>query len=98
MFKNVQVLKKTPAAKFLLIMNLGYSKALGVTCEHCHVKEDFSKDDKRPKRCARDMQLMHSDINQQLVKMQNLEPNPNGHFINCSTCHRGQIDPMAQAN
>ncbi|HEY6943683.1 MAG TPA: c-type cytochrome [Candidatus Acidoferrum sp.] len=95
-FKNIQVLKKTPAAKLLLIMNLGYSKALGVTCEHCHVKEDFSKDDKRPKRCARDMQLMHSDINQQLVKMQNLAPNPNGHFINCSTCHRGQIDPMAQ--
>lgn len=97
-FKNVQVLKKTPAAKLLLIMNLGYSKALGVTCEHCHVKEDFSKDDKRPKRCARDMQLMHGDINQQLVKMHNLAPNPNGHFINCSTCHRGQIDPMAQAN
>lgn len=94
-FKNIQVLKKTPAAKFLLIMNLGYSKALGVTCEHCHVKEDFSKDDKRPKRCARDMQQMHGDINQQLVKMQNLAPNPNGHFINCSTCHRGQIDPMA---
>ena len=95
-FKNIQVLKKTPAARFLLIMNLGYSKALGVTCEHCHVKEDFSKDDKRPKRCARDMQQMHGDINQQLVKMQNLAPNPNGHFINCSTCHRGQIDPMAQ--
>lgn len=97
-FKNIQVLKKTPAARFLLIMNLGYSKALGVTCEHCHVKEDFSKDDKRPKRCARDMQLMHGDINQQLVKMQNLAPNPNGHFINCSTCHRGHIDPMAEAD
>jgi photosynthetic reaction center cytochrome c subunit len=97
-FKNIQVLKKTPAAKLLLIMNLGYSKALGVTCEHCHVKEDFSKDDKRPKRCARDMQQMHGDINQQLVKMQNLAPNPNGHFINCSTCHRGQVDPMAQPN
>ena len=95
-FKNIQILKKTPAAKLLLIMNLGYSKALGVTCEHCHVKEDFSKDDKRPYRCARDMALMHGDINQQLVKMQNLAPNPNGHFINCSTCHRGQIDPMAQ--
>lgn len=62
-FKNIQVLKKTPAARLLLIMNLGYSKGLGVTCEHCHVKEDFSKDDKRPKRCARDMQVMHGDIN-----------------------------------
>jgi hypothetical protein len=95
-FKNIQVdvLKKAPAARLLLIMNEGYSKALGVSCKHCHVEDDFSKDDKRPKRCARDMAAMHFSINQQLAKMQNLAPNPNGHFINCSTCHRGAIDPM----
>lgn len=97
-FKNIQVdfLKKVPAARLLLIMNEGYSRALGVTCKHCHLEDDFSKDDKRPKRCARDMALMHFDINQRIAKMQNLAPNPNGHFINCSTCHRGAIDPMAQ--
>jgi hypothetical protein len=95
-FKNIQVdfLKKVPAARLLLIMNEGYSKALGVNCKHCHVEDDFSKDDKRPKRCARDMAAMHFQINQQLAKMQNLAPNPNGHFINCSTCHRGSVDPM----
>lgn len=99
-FKNIQVdfLKKAPASRLLLIMNLGYSQALGVTCKHCHVEEDFSKDDKRPKRCARDMAAMHRSINQQLTKMENLEPNSNGHFINCSTCHLGAIDPMAQSN
>jgi hypothetical protein len=99
-FKNIQVdfLKKVPAGRFLLIMNQGYSRALGVNCKHCHVEDDFSKDDLRPKRCARDMALMHFDINQRLAKMQNLEPNPNGHFINCSTCHHGQIDPLAQPN
>jgi hypothetical protein len=99
-FKNIQVdfLKKIPAERLLLIMNLGYSRALGVNCKHCHVEDDFSKDDKRPKRCARDMALMHFDINQRIAKMQNLAPNPNGHFINCSTCHGGQIDPMAQPN
>ena len=96
-FKNIQVdfLKRVPAARFLLIMNEGYSRALGVTCKHCHVEDDFSSDDKRPKRCARDMALMHFDINQRLAKMQNLAQNPNGHFINCSTCHRGAIDPIA---
>ena len=95
-FKNIQVefLKKVPAGRLLLIMNLGYSRALGVNCKHCHVEDDFSKDDKRPKLCARDMALMHFSINQQLAKMQNVEPNPNGHFINCSTCHRGAIDPL----
>lgn len=99
-FKNIQVdfLKKVPAKRFLLIMNQGYSRALGVTCEHCHMKDDFSSDDKRPKRCARDMALMHFDINQQLAKMQNLAPNPNGHFINCATCHRGGIDPMRESD
>jgi Photosynthetic reaction centre cytochrome C subunit len=95
-FKNIQVdvLKKTPAARLLLIMNEGYSNALGVNCKHCHVEDDFSKDDKRPKRCARDMAGMHFSINQQLAKMQNLAPSPNGHYINCSTCHRGAIDPL----
>lgn len=69
-----------------------------MNCQHYHVEDDLSKDDKRPKLCARDMALMHFSINQQLVKMQNLEPNPKGYFINCSTCHGGHIDPMAQAD
>ena len=93
-FKNVQIMKTTPAARFLIIMNLGYSRALGVTCTHCHVEQDFSSDDKRPKRAAREMALMHRGINEQLAKMKNLEPNPQGHFINCSTCHRGEVDPL----
>ena len=43
-FKNIQWLKGIPAGRLLLIMNLGYSRALGVTCTHCHVESDFSKD------------------------------------------------------
>ena len=93
-FRNVQIMKTTPAARFLTIMNLGYSRALGVTCTHCHVEQDFSSDDKRPKRAAREMAVMHRGINDQLAKMQNLDPNPQGHFINCSTCHRGAVDPL----
>lgn len=94
-FKNIHILNNAPAARLLLIMNLGYSRALGVTCTHCHVEHDFSSDDKRPKRAAREMAAMHRSINDQLAKMQNLDPNPQGHFINCSTCHRGAVDPMA---
>ena len=94
-FKNIQIMKTTPAARFLMIMNLGYSRALGVTCTHCHAEQDFSSDEKRPKRAAREMAAMHRLINDQLTKMQNLDPNPQGHFINCSTCHRGAVDPMA---
>jgi Photosynthetic reaction centre cytochrome C subunit len=94
-FKNIHILTNTPAARLLLIMNAGYSQALGVTCTHCHVEEDFSSEDKRPKRAAREMAAMHRSINDQLAKMQNLEANPQGHFINCSTCHRGAVDPSA---
>jgi hypothetical protein len=94
-FKNIQIpwLKKTPAGRFVRIMNLGYSRALGVACTHCHVESDFSSDDKRPKRAAREMADMHHAINERLAKMENLEDPPNQRFVNCSTCHRGAVDP-----
>ncbi|HYJ84936.1 MAG TPA: c-type cytochrome [Pyrinomonadaceae bacterium] len=95
-FKNIQHLKGVPAGRLLRIMNGGYSRALGVACTHCHVEQDFSSDDKRPKRAAREMAVMHRSINEQLGKMQNLEPRPQGRAINCSTCHRGAINPMAE--
>ncbi len=75
-------------------MNGGYSRALGVACTHCHVEQDFASDDKRPKRAAREMAVMHKMINEQLGKMQNLETKPDLRAINCSTCHRGAITPM----
>src|SRR5262245_45938932 len=97
-FKNIQIplLRSAPAARFLRIMNLGYSRALGVACTHCHVEQDFASDDKRPKRAAREMAAMHKMINDQLAKMQNLDLKPEERFINCSTCHRGSINPNQQ--
>jgi hypothetical protein len=94
-FKNIQleILKNVPAKRFLSIMNFGYSRALGVTCEHCHDPGDFSSDAKRPKRAAREMAVMHRSVNEQLTKMQNLEHKPEERYINCNTCHRGAIDP-----
>src|SRR5437764_1251285 len=62
-FQNVQWLKGVPAGTFLEIMNYGYSKALGVTCAHCHVETDFASDDKRQKKAAREMQVLHRNIN-----------------------------------
>src|SRR5215831_9791521 len=98
-FKNIQIpwLKNVPAARFLTIMNLGYSRALGVACTHCHVEQDFASDEKRPKGAAREMALMHKMINDQLQKMQNLDLKPEQRFVNCSTCHRGAINPNANS-
>jgi hypothetical protein len=92
-FKNVQWLKDVPARTFLGIMDGGYSKALGVTCTHCHVETDFASDEKRPKKAAREMQVMHRSINDQLRKLQHLDIEVDKRLISCSTCHRGSIDP-----
>ncbi|HEX6178631.1 MAG TPA: c-type cytochrome [Thermoanaerobaculia bacterium] len=94
-FKNIQWLKGIPAARLLRIMNMGYSRALGVTCVHCHTETDFASDDKRPKRAAREMAVMHRAINEQLKEMKNLEAEGNARSINCNTCHRGQVSPIA---
>ena len=94
-FKNIQIewLKNIPAARLLTIMNAGYSRSLGVKCTHCHVEQDFSSDDKRPKRAAREMAVMHRMVNQQLAQMKNLETPPDDRSISCIACHRGTINP-----
>lgn len=97
-FKNIRILKGVPAANLVDIMNYGYSHALGVTCTHCHVETDFSSDDKRPKRAAREMAVMHRAINDQLRKMENLEQPADQRNINCGVCHRGAVDPNAKSN
>ena len=91
-FKNIQLLKGIPAARLLRIMELGYSRSLGVTCTHCHVPGEWEKDEKPTKQIARDMSAMVTAINtQHLKQIKNLKSeNP---VINCTTCHRGQIKP-----
>jgi hypothetical protein len=94
-FKNMRIdwLKTVPARQLLDIMNFGYARGLGVRCTHCHVESDFSSDDKRPKRAAREMAAMHRTVNQTLAKMENLRSAPDERSINCATCHRGKTDP-----
>ena len=91
-FKNIQVLKGIPAGRLLRIMELGYSRSLGVNCTHCHVVDQWDKDDKPTKPIAREMSKMVQNINNDLLKpIKNLKgPNP---VVNCTTCHRGQIKP-----
>ena len=94
-FKNITLdwLGQTTAGDLVGIMNRGYARALGVRCTHCHDEHDFASDDLRPKRAAREMAVMHRDINQRLARMTDLEGSPQDRFINCATCHRGRVDP-----
>jgi hypothetical protein len=92
-FKNVQFMKTARASVFLTIMDGGFCRALGVTCSYCHVEGDFSSDEKRTKRAAREIQSMHRMINQQLAKMENLQTDADRRAISCILCHRGEAIP-----
>jgi hypothetical protein len=91
-FKNIQLLKGVPTGRLLAIMEIGYSKSLGVDCTHCHVVNQWEKDDKPTKQITREMSSMARTINNDLLKkIKNLKSdNP---IVNCTTCHRGQVKP-----
>jgi cytochrome c peroxidase len=91
-FKNVQFHKGVPAGRLLAIMELGYSRSLGVTCTHCHTPGAWEKEDLPAKQIAREMAAMSKAINEQFLKnIKGLKgPNP---VVNCTTCHRGQTKP-----
>ncbi len=90
-FKNIQILKGMPATRLLKIMEFGYSRALGVSCTHCHVAGQWEKEDLATKQIARDMIKMQQNINNELKTIKNLKTTDA--FINCTSCHRGQIKP-----
>jgi Photosynthetic reaction centre cytochrome C subunit len=93
-FKNIKVLGDMPAGRLVSVMDLGYSRALGVNCTYCHVDGAFEADDIRAKRAAREMILFTRRINDELAKMpeiDNEEPT-----VNCTTCHRGYVKPALQ--
>jgi Photosynthetic reaction centre cytochrome C subunit len=91
-FKNIKILTGVPAGNLLKIMQMGYDRALGTSCAHCHVPGQWDKDDKKPKRIARDMVKMDHDVIFDFLR--NIDGikdrNP---LVNCTTCHRGQLKP-----
>lgn len=85
-FKNIQVLKGIPADQLIPSMQF-ISASLGVECEHCHVEHANEKDDKKPKKTAREMIKMMLAINKD-----NFEGRRE---VTCYSCHRGAADPVA---
>ena len=89
-FKNIRQLKGRPAGQVLRAMG-SFTRALGVTCAHCHVEGQWEKDDKPTKEIARGMIRMVGAINsEQLKSIPNLRPEAT---VSCSTCHRGSTRP-----
>jgi len=84
-FKNIQVLKGTPANQVIPTMQF-ISNLLGVECEFCHVRGANEKDDKKPKQTARQMIQMQMAINRDNFKGER--------EVTCFSCHRGAHDPV----
>ena len=90
-FKNLKVLRGFPAARLVPVMNLGWGKALGVSCTHCHVAGDWASDEKKAKDITRDMVRMNGTIGTSLAAMPGLKDRQP--IVNCTTCHRGAVKP-----
>ncbi|MEO8573968.1 MAG: c-type cytochrome [Pyrinomonadaceae bacterium] len=91
-FKNIQTMKNTPAGRLLAVMEMGFTKSLGVNCTHCHVPDKWEAEDKTQKQTARDMSAMVTTINKELLRnIKNLKGEPP--IVNCTTCHRGELKP-----
>jgi len=93
-FKNVKLLQTMPAGRFLRVMDIGYSRSLGVGCDHCHSEDRWEADEKRAKLAAREMIVMTQNINEQLAKLEHIDTSEA--TVNCTTCHRGYVKPATQ--
>lgn len=84
-YKNIQVLKGTPASELILAMHF-IRTALGVDCEFCHETPDRASDSKKTKETARQMMSMMLSVNKTMFQGRQV--------VTCYTCHRGSTRPM----
>jgi Photosynthetic reaction centre cytochrome C subunit len=90
-FTNIKLFKNLSAERMLNVMNEGWSKALGVGCNHCHNVNKWSDEAKNDKQLARDMAAMTNKINKELLQtMKGLDEKSS---INCTSCHNGRKHP-----
>ena len=105
---NLKVLPKdTTGAQIHEIMD-GWSGALGVHCDTCHMADpnhlgpngrpqlNFADDSKPEKQIARVMFTMTQEINSNYItKSKSLDVNMDEHggSVTCGTCHRGKQHP-----
>jgi nitrate/TMAO reductase-like tetraheme cytochrome c subunit len=78
---GLQVLKSDD--KLMDVMT-AFTKALGVDCAYCHVKDDFDAETPR-KQIAR---FMMTEFSRGLVKQ-------DGSAVSCNDCHQGHARPLA---
>lgn len=100
-WENLKVLPQDISKDSLENLMEGYTIALAVKCNYCHVprkdnpeKLDFASDDKIEKEIARGMITMTQEINEKYFKPHFPDPKPEKvEVVNCVLCHRGTSNP-----
>ncbi len=91
-FNDIHLLKGQSATRVLAIMNQGYSRALGVSCAHCHDPAAWESDARAQKKEARGMIRMVTMINEGNRTIPEFADDPP--VVNCVVCHRGARRPV----
>jgi hypothetical protein len=85
-FKNIKALKGVPASQIGALMD-SYNKALGVSCDYCHVSGDMPSASKPAHQASvRDI-TMTREINDKYK-----------HVVDCMSCHQGKAKPGGVAS
>ncbi len=100
-FTNLQVLPQDITRDSLIHIMRGFSFALGVRCQYCHVGGDgisfegveIHKDGDEDKRKARFMLRMVETLNRYVLPMTPERDEPPVK-VECKTCHRGLARPL----
>ena len=97
--QNLKVLPKDIARPALTAIMRGYTAALGVQCNHCHVEDNTKRaSDENPKKdIARKMIKMTMDINATYLQGVGDPALPDQPKVTCYTCHRGAVKPLTAA-
>lgn len=95
-FENLKVFGGFPAENLLIAMN-SWSRALGVSCTHCHETSNWTLDSNPKKDIARQMSQMTTRINKEFLS--NIKGlSTERHIINCTSCHNGKLKPALRIN
>jgi tetratricopeptide (TPR) repeat protein len=99
---NLQIFPKDASRQQVLAAMQGFTQALGVQCNYCHVAEgrggrnDFASDEKTPKKTARAMIVLAREINDKLPVAVGKTAESTTR-VGCATCHRGVAIPKQLA-
>lgn len=98
--RNLKVLPQDISDQKLDSIMQTYNKALGVTCDFCHVKKifpvgemDYASDKEPMKEEARKMMRMTIEINQKNFHFDKSIRPEYLKVVTCKTCHRGEPFP-----